>query len=141
MKIALASQVSSNNIEDNFKLIRKSIEKLKDQVDLICFGEAFLHGFNALSWNYLIDKKIAISIDTNYIKNIQYLAKHNETAVSFGFYELFADNIFCSNIFINKNGEILNHYRRISSGWKVVSKCDEHYKEGSEFSTFNFMGK
>lgn len=57
MKIALASQVSEINIEINFKLIKSIMIELKQKVDLICFGEAFLHGFDALSWNYEQDKK------------------------------------------------------------------------------------
>ena len=141
MKIALASQFSDNDIYINAKLINKSIISLKGQADLICFGEAFLHGFNALSWDYEKDKEIAIPVKSNHIKEIQLSAKQNKTAVSFGFYELNENSIFCSYVFIDKNGEILAHYRRVSPGWKDVTKCDYHYKEGGKFSAFGFRGK
>lgn len=141
MKIALASQVSEINIEINFKLIKSIMIELKQKVDLICFGEAFLHGFDALSWNYEQDKKIAISLESDYIKDIQLVAKHHQIAVSFGFYELFEDTIFCSYLFIDKGGVIINHYRRVSPGWKEITKCDNHYQEGKSFSTFNYMEK
>ena len=141
MKIALASQLSDNNINNNFELIKNSMIELKNQVDLISFGEAFLHGFGALSWNYQQDKEIAISIESDYIKEIQIVANHNKIAVSFGFYEIFENSIFCTYIVIDNNGKIINHYRRVSPGWKEITKCDNNYKEGRDFSTFNYMGK
>ncbi|MGD9761856.1 MAG: hypothetical protein AB7U52_05465 [Candidatus Izemoplasmatales bacterium] len=48
MRIALASQFSHEKIEDNFELIMRIMVDFKGQADLICFGEAFLHGFDAL---------------------------------------------------------------------------------------------
>ena len=51
MKIALTSQFSNEKTEDNFELIIRIRVEFKGQVDLICFGEAFLHGFDALYWD------------------------------------------------------------------------------------------
>ncbi|MFA5719558.1 MAG: carbon-nitrogen hydrolase family protein [Acholeplasmataceae bacterium] len=141
MKIALASQLSDKNINNNFKRIKNTMMELKNQVDLISFGEAFLHGFDALSWDYQRDKEIAISIESHYIKEIQTAAKDHKTSVSFGFFELFENSIFCSYIVIDNHGEIIGHYKRVSPGWKEITKCDHHYKEGRNFSTFSYMGK
>lgn len=141
MKIALASQFSNEKIEDNFELIMRIMLKLKGQVDLICFGEAFLHGFDALHWDYQKDKEIAICLESKYLTDIKTAAKDHEISVSFGFYEVFEDSIYSSYIVIDNKGEILYHYRRVSIGWKEVTKCDGHYKEGKVFSTFKFMGK
>src|SRR5690554_4429263 len=105
MKIALASQLSDKNINNNFEFLKNTMMELKDQVDLISFGEAFLHGFDALSWDYQKDKEIAICVESDYIKDIQIVAKYNKISVSFGFYEIFEDSIFCSYIVIDKNGE------------------------------------
>lgn len=141
MKIALASQLSDININNNFNLLKNTMIELKRKVDLISFGEAFLQGFDALSWDYQKDKEIAICVESDYIKDIQIIAKYNIISVSFGFYEVFEESIYCSYIVIDNNGEIINHYRRVSPGWKETTKCDYHYKEGREFSTFNYIGK
>jgi len=141
MKIALASQFSNDKKEENFELIIRIIVELKGQVDLICFGEAFLQGFDALCWDYKKDEEIAINLRSKYLTDIKTAAKEHKISVSFGFYEVFEESIYSSYIVIDHSGEILHHYRRVSIGWKEVTKCDGHYKEGKAFSTFEFMGR
>jgi hypothetical protein len=52
MKIALASKFSYNEINKNVTQIINDIKLLNTRVDLISYGEAFLHGFNSLTWDY-----------------------------------------------------------------------------------------
>lgn len=66
MKIALASakfinkDVAHNLIEmEKFMCIAK-----ENGADLLCFGEAFLLGFDSLCWNYESDKSMALSTDS-----------------------------------------------------------------------------
>lgn len=139
MKCVLSSVVCNNGfIEVNKSQIINAILEFKDKADLILFGEAYLQGFYSLSFNFEYDVKVALSLNSSHIKQIQEQAKHCDIAVSFGFFELFENSIYSSQIFIDKNGEILNIYRRISSSWKE-KYADEHYKEGKNFELFNFM--
>ena len=62
MRIGLASYQSKNrDTLFNMNQIEKVMKDYQGKVDLVCFGEAFLQGFDSLSWKYDIDKDIAVS--------------------------------------------------------------------------------
>jgi N-carbamoylputrescine amidase len=108
--------------------------------EIVCFGETFLQGFDSLSWNYITDKKIAITKNNQIIQKIAKKAFDLKIAVGFGYIEKEHENLFSSYLIINKNGEIIDNYQRISPGWKEISKTDHHYLEGSELHTFVLNG-
>lgn len=141
MKLALAAIGNLNgDIEYNKNKILETIFLYAKKVDLILFGETFLQGFDSLSWNYNIDKNIAISKNDINIIEIMNASKENHVGVSFGYIEKDDDSIYSSQITIDKNGKIINNYRRVSNGWK--EKCaDFHYKEGTGFEVFEFEEK
>lgn len=62
MKVALASaRIVDRDINYNLSQMEKYMKVAKVMgADLVCFGEAFLQGFNALTWQYEEDKKIAL---------------------------------------------------------------------------------
>ena len=62
---------SFNSLEYNIKKIEKAIISANGKVDLLCFGETFLQGFDFLSWNYEIDKDIAITKDSAIMKKLK----------------------------------------------------------------------
>ncbi|MDD4388008.1 MAG: carbon-nitrogen hydrolase family protein, partial [Bacilli bacterium] len=72
MKLALASKkFINNNIKHNLQTIFASMESAKKKnVDFVCFGEAFLQGFDALKWRYEIDKDRGLSLSSQYILKI-----------------------------------------------------------------------
>ena len=142
MKIALASKEHVNNdIVFNQNQILIALNGLQGKVDLVCFGEAFLHGFDALTWEYDKDKEIALDIDSTYITEIRNHAHKTNTAVGFGFFELAEESIYCSYLIIGKDGSIVDHYRRVSIGWKYHTRTDYHYQEGICFHSFKLMDK
>lgn len=143
MKIGLAvKEFINNNIIKNMDTLKKTIlETHCKQLDLICFGEAFLQGFDCLSWNYKLDKKIAISIDSIYINELREFAKENSIALAFGYLELDNDIIYSSYIFIGKDGQIVDNYRRVSPGWKEPIADGNYYLEGEQFHSFHYLGK
>lgn len=64
MKIGLASyECRMNDIGFNLKQIEKAIVESKD-ADLVCFGEAFLQGFAAVTSDYEMDIKMAVEQDS-----------------------------------------------------------------------------
>jgi N-carbamoylputrescine amidase len=108
--------------------------------EIVCFGETFLQGFDSLSWNYITDKKIAITKNSQITKRIAKRASDLKIAVGFGYIEKERENLFSSYLTIDKNGEIVDNYQRVSPGWKEISKTDHHYREGTELHAFVLNG-
>ncbi|WP_243449027.1 nitrilase-related carbon-nitrogen hydrolase [Clostridium perfringens] len=139
MKIGLASKEFINkDIEKNTDTIIKSmIEAKENNAHMICFGEAFLQGFDSLSWNYEKDKEIALSLSSLPIKTLCDYAKKIGICVSFGYIENYKGLLYCSYITINENGEIINNFKRVSPGWKESYADLLTTKKGIHFPLLN----
>ncbi|XMB86763.1 hypothetical protein RJG79_02940 [Mycoplasmatota bacterium WC44] len=136
MKIGLANKkFINNNIGENRNTICKVLETNKG-LDMIFFGEAFLNGFDGLTWDIDKDVKIveeAISISLDKIKEV---CIETSIGVGFGYFEVNLGNIYCSYIVIDKEGNVITNYRRQSSGWKIPNVSNK-YKEGTDGVSFN----
>ena len=142
MKIALASAPVKNlDVEYNLSAMATYMEHCKNRADIILFGESVLQGFECLCWDYEADKSIALEINDAPILSMQYAAKYNNIAVSFGFIERKGNALYSSQVFIGSNGEIVNLFHRVSEGWKEYTKTDSHYREGKAFKKFVYGGK
>lgn len=66
MKIALASaQIVDGDIKYNLAQMQRYMKKAKAKgAELVCFGEAFVQGFNSLSWRYEVDKNRALTVSS-----------------------------------------------------------------------------
>ena len=144
MKLGLVSAYSHNNdAHQNIKTIVKYLSE-NHHLDFLLFSEAFIQGFNALSWNYDIDINIAIPKDSNIFNPIKEATKKYNISVGFGYYERDNKNIYCSYMIIDNCGNIINNFRRLSVGWKVVSRTNKYYQEGTKLipftlNNYNFM--
>ncbi len=140
MKIGLASKEFINkDIEKNTDTIIKSmIEAKENNAHMICLGEAFLQGFDSLSWNYEKDKEMALSLSSLSIKILCDYAKKIGICVSFGYIENYKGLLYCSYMTINENGEIINNFRRVSPSWKESYADPNYYKEEDTFPTFKY---
>ena len=70
------------------------------------------------------------------IREICSMAKEYTIAVSFGFIEKDGDVFFSSQMTIDKNGQIIDLYRRVSPGWKE-SFAGKEYCVGFTHFTFS----
>lgn len=141
MKCALAALGFINeNVEHNKNIILETMARCSKEADIVIFGEAFLQGFYAATFEVEHDKKLALSIDDLIIKEVCNTAKKQEIAVSFGFIERVADCFYSSQITIDATGEIIDIYRRVSPGWKLPH-AGEQYLEGNGFHTFSYLGR
>lgn len=142
MKIALASaRIVDRDINYNLSQMERYMKEAKaESAELVCFGEAYLQGFNALSWQYEEDKKIALTTPSREFAQIKNLTKEIGIDVLFGYNELERESIYSSCALIS-DGEILHNYRRISKGWKEYTKTDAHYKEGASVEVFDYRNK
>lgn len=142
MMIALAAVGFRNgNITYNKEKIKTVIrDHGYKKADIVLFGETFLQGFDSLSWNYDSDKSIAVKMNDPIIDEIRKTAKEYSVAVSFGYIEKTEGSLFSSQLTIDKDGEVLDNFRRVSVGWKEPV-ADLQYKEGDGFHTFLFEDK
>lgn len=140
LSIALASyEFRNNDIDFNLKQIERALEEVCGKADLLCFGEAFLQGFDSLTWNFNTDIKIAVSQNSPVICFICDLARRYKTDLVFGYIETDGTHIYSSCAVI-ESGRLSHNYRRISKGWKEYWKTDDHYKEGEKTVTFYYRG-
>ena len=141
MNIGLASYRCENkNIEFNINQMERAMREAQGKVDLLCFGEAFLQGFDSLCWDYEIDKNIAVSKNSETMERLRKMTVTYGVAVMFGYIERDGERLYSSCAVI-ENGEIIRNYRRISKGWKEFTRTDEHYCEGTETEAFRLQGK
>ncbi len=141
MKIGLVSyEFKNGEIEYNIKKIEKAIISANEKVDLLCFGETFLQGFDSLSWNYEIDKDIAITKYSTIMEKLKNLSEKYNIDLGVGYIEREREQIFSSFVVIEK-GKIIHNYRRITKNWKEYSITDEHYCEGETSDTFIYKNR
>lgn len=141
MRIGLASyRFKNKNIDFNLSQIKRALVETEGKVELLCFGEAFLQGFDSLCWNYDIDKEIAVEQDSKLIDLLRNLTVKYKTAILTGYIEKEKDMLFSSCIVIS-DGKIICNYRRISKGWKNYWETDEHYREGNEIKRVKLNGR
>ena len=141
MKIGLVSyEFRNNDIPFNIAQMERAMRAAQGSADLLCFGETFLQGFDALSWKYEQDRDAAISADSPVIEQLRGLTQQYGVDLLFGYIERCGDAIYSSCAVI-ENGNLLHNYRRVSRGWKEYTITDEHYREGSDTSGFLYHGQ
>ena len=139
MKCLLASMGFINeNIEYNKNVIINTLKKYSKIADIVIFGEAYLQGFYALNFDVDHDTKIAVASKGPIINEIRKTSKKYNIGVSFGFIEKEGKSFYSSQITIDKNGLIIDIFRRVSPGWKE-SSATVQYLEGESFRVFEFM--
>jgi N-carbamoylputrescine amidase len=110
------------------------------KADVLCFGEAFLQGFDCLCWDYEVDRSTAVELSSEVFAELRDLTVRYGVSLITGYIEKDRDKLYSSCVVIS-DGEIIHNYRRISKGWKEYSKTDGHYCEGTDTSPFKLNGK
>ncbi len=140
MKIGLAVyRFINNDIAFNMSQMEKAMKAAQGKAELLCFGEAFLQGFDAMNWNYEHDREVAVTQDSDIIRSIRAMTVRYGVDLLFGYLEREGDYLYSACMVI-ENGKILRNYRRISKGWKAFSRTDEHYCEGIDTPDFLYKG-
>ena len=141
MKCALAAMgFIDGDLQYNKRVIIDTMKKYSDTADIVIFGEAFLQGFYCADFNVEHDEKIAVTRNDSLITEICSAAEEYKIAVSFGFIEKEGDLFYSSQLTVDRTGNVIDLYRRVSPGWKE-SFADEHYREGEEFHSFLFLDR
>ncbi len=141
MKIGLASYRCENkDVQFNIRQIERAMKEAQGKADLLCFGEAFLQGFDSLCWDYEKDRTMAAEQSSEPIRVLRGLTEKYGTALLTGYIEREQDRLYSSCIVL-RDGGIVHNYRRISRGWKEYTRTDSHYCEGNDTAPFELCGK
>lgn len=141
MRIGLVSYRCENkNVFFNMSQIERAMSEAKGKVDLLCFGEAFLQGFDSLCWDYETDKNLAIELESEAILRLRHWTVQYGMSLLTGYIEKEQERLYSSCVVLG-DGQILHNYRRISKGWKEYWQTDEHYQEGTEISEFRLYNR
>ena len=141
MRIGLVSYRCENrNLAFNMSQIERALKRTAGKVDFLCFGEAFLQGFDALCWDYETDKKLALELSSDTISQLQSWTIRYGVSLATGYIEKENEKLFSSYVVIS-DGKIVHNYRRISKGWKEYGKTDGHYCEGNKTEAFCLQGE
>ena len=141
MKIGLASYRCENrDMQFNIGQIERAMKEAQGKEELLCFGEAFLQGFDSLCWNYEKDQYMAVEQSSEAIVYLRKLTARYGLALLTGYIEKEQDRLYSSCIVL-AGGEIVHNYRRISRGWKEYTITDGHYCEGTATEPFEVHGK
>ncbi len=130
MIIGLAAyRFINNDTAFNLSQMEKAMKSARGKADLVCFGETFLQGFDALSWDYEYDKAIAVTQDSEIIEKLAAFTCQYGVDLLFGYIERAGEQLYSSCMLLSE-GKVLHNYRRMSIGWKEYSRTDGHYCEG-----------
>lgn len=139
LKIGLVTyEFRNQDTEFNLTQIEKALQSVSGKVDLLCFGEAFLQGFDALRWDFHMDQHIALPQNSAIIGKLCNLTLQYGIALLVGYIESFQGCIYSSCVVIDQ-GKVIFNYRRISAGWKAPL-ADSHYCEGRDVPEFQLRG-
>ena len=141
MRIGLVSYRCENrNTAFNMGQIELAMQRSAGDTDLLCFGEAFLQGFDSLCWDYESDRAIALELTSETISRLRNWTIRYGVSLITGYIEKDGENLYSSAVVLS-GGEIVHNYRRISKGWKEYTRTDGHYREGTETGSFCLQGK
>lgn len=141
MRIGLVSYRCENrNVAFNMSQIERAMKLAEGKADLLCFGEAFLQGFDALCWDYDTDRSTALELSSETFARLRNWTVRYGVSLATGYIEKDGDRLYSSCAVIS-DGQIVHNYRRISKGWKEFSVTDGHYCEGTDTGPFRLKGK
>ena len=142
MNIGLASaKFINNDIDFNLNnCIRFTKKAKKRNADLVIFGETYLQGFESLVWKPENDLAVGIKRRSEIMDKLRNCCNEENIAIGIGYIEREENKLYSSYLVIDKNGNDIANYRRISIGWRKDDVDIKIYKEGTEFYIFEFMG-
>lgn len=141
MKIGLAAYAFKNgDLDFNLSQIQRAMARAGGKADLLCFGESFLQGFDALTWQYEHDRDVAISRDSSVMDRLKALTLRYGVDLLFGYVERDGESLY-SSCAVLERGSLICNYRRISTGWRETDRTDAHYREGASPTPFRYKDR
>lgn len=140
MRIGLVScRCRNRDVPFNLRQIERAMRQAEGKAELLCFGEAFLQGFDALCWSYDRDREAALDLSSEPLARLRSWTVQYGVSLAVGYLERDGEKLYSSYAVLSR-GKTVHNYRRISKGWKEFSVTDGHYCEGTEVSSFSLNG-
>lgn len=108
--------------------------------DLAVVAEAFGQGFESITDDPVHDLAIGWSVDGPEIREVRELALRHQTALCFGFIERDGQSLHSSAIVVDRAGDKVALYRRISPGWRSGDADTSIYADGTSPVLFDLAG-
>ncbi|WP_179393773.1 carbon-nitrogen hydrolase family protein [Lacticaseibacillus absianus] len=108
--------------------------------DFVCFGEAFLQGFDGLTWAPLTDLSRGLALDGPELQALAAYARAQATGIATGYIERDGDTLYSSYLVLDRTGRRLANYRRITPGWREGHVDRTVYREGTQPVAFDYAG-
>ena len=141
MRIGLAVyEFKNGDMSFNLSQMERAAADAAGRADLLCFGESFLQGFDALTWQYDHDRAMAVTPDSPAMRYLKALTVRYGVDLLFGYTERDGESLY-SSCAVLSGGAMLHNYRRISRGWKEFDITDGHYCEGTSTEPFCYRGR
>lgn len=132
MKVAVVSHRITDKVSENIITMTQYVKEAAAQkADLILFSETATTG---LCNNDIPDHDLPLgaSIPGNVTQYFGSLARFGNIHVAFGLFERSGEQLYDTAILLNRQGEIVLKYRRISKGWHWPNSDPSVYKEGTK---------
>jgi N-carbamoylputrescine amidase len=141
MRIGLVSYRCKNrDVPFNLRQIERAMKQAEGKAELLCFGEAFLQGFDALCWAFDRDREMALALSSEPIDCLRSWTLQHGLSLAVGYIERDREKLYSSYVVLSQ-GKTVHNYRRISKGWKEYTLTDGHYCEGTDVTPFVLNGK
>ena len=137
MKIGLASYRCENrDMQFNIRQIERAMKETRGKADLLCFGEAFLQGFDSLCWDYEKDRHMAVEQSSETILYLRKLTERYGQALLTGYIEKEQDRLYSSCIVLALCGDLWDAPERFKTDhlliWPVyVNYTPEEWENGA----------
>ena len=116
MRIGLVSYRCENrNISFNLSQIERAMKNAAGKADLLCFGEAFLQGFDSLCWEYDTDQTTALALSSETMNLLRTWTVQYGVSLLTGYIEKDRDQLYSSCVVLS-DGKTVHNDRRVSKG-------------------------
>ena len=102
MRIGLVSYRCRNrDISFNMSQIELAMKRSAGKADVLCFGEAFLQGFDALCWDYETDRSYALDLSSVAIAQLRSWTLQYGISLIVGYIEKEEDRLYSSCVVLS----------------------------------------
>lgn len=130
----------TGDVECNTKRLVDTIERFAGcGVDAVVTCEAYLQGFESVTFDPATDRAVAITADAPEHEPITEAVRHTGIAVGYGYVERDGDRFFSTYRVVSPDGVVLEQ-RRISAGWREEWADPEVYGVGDDVQVVEWMG-
>ena len=110
------------------------MKRAEGKAEMLCFGEAFLQGFDALCWDYDADKEIALELSSETITRLKNWTVQYGISLATGYIERDGEKLYSSCVVISEGRIIHNHGKEM-----MITLCGDLWDFPDRFRTEHLL--